>query len=47
MFGTISKPLLRWVWLYMPIIPALWKLRQEDFKFKANLDYIAKAYLKK
>jgi hypothetical protein len=31
----------------MPVIPALWRLRQEDHKFEASLDYILKAYLKK
>jgi hypothetical protein len=29
-----------WVWWYMSVISALWRLRQKDHKFKANLDYI-------
>jgi hypothetical protein len=34
-------------WWYMPIIPELRKLRQEDGKFKASLSNIARPYLKK
>jgi hypothetical protein len=26
----------------MPIIPVLWRLRQENFKFDASLDYIVR-----
>jgi hypothetical protein len=32
---TIKKNLC-WVWWYMPIIPALRRLRQEDYEFKAT-----------
>jgi hypothetical protein len=28
-----------WVWWHIAIIPALWKLRQEDLAFKGNLSY--------
>jgi hypothetical protein len=31
----------------MPVISALWRLRQEDLKFKTNLSYIARSCLKK
>jgi hypothetical protein len=31
----------------MPVIPALRRLRQKDYKFKANLGYIAEPCLKK
>lgn len=30
----------------MPIIPTLWKLRQEDLEFKAILDDTARPYFK-
>jgi hypothetical protein len=30
----------------MPIIPALWRLRQEDLMFEANLNCIARLSLK-
>jgi hypothetical protein len=26
-----------WVWWFRPIIPAIWKLKQEDQKFEANM----------
>jgi hypothetical protein len=29
-------------WWYMPIIPAFRRLREEDCKFKASLDYIGR-----
>jgi hypothetical protein len=31
----------------MPIISALWRLRQEDLKVEASLGYMARRYLKK
>jgi hypothetical protein len=30
------------VWWYMPVIPELKRLRQEDYKFEGSLGYIAK-----
>jgi hypothetical protein len=30
-----------------PVIPALWRLRQEDLKFKVSLGYIVRVCLKK
>jgi hypothetical protein len=33
------------VW-FMPVIPALWKLRQEDGNFKVSLHYLARLCLK-
>jgi hypothetical protein len=38
--------LLSRVWWYVPIIPALGRRRQEYCKFKANLSYITKIYIK-
>jgi hypothetical protein len=35
------------VWWDRPAIPALGKLRQENCKFKANLHYIMRSWLKK
>jgi hypothetical protein len=29
-----------WVWWYMPVIPALGKLSQEDHEFEDSLSYI-------
>jgi hypothetical protein len=34
------------VWWHTPIIPALGRPRQEDYKFKASLGYRAKSFLK-
>jgi hypothetical protein len=31
----------------VPIIPALWRLRQENHEFKVSLSYIVRPYLKK
>jgi hypothetical protein len=31
----------------MPVIPALWRLRQEEHKFEASLDYQARSSLSK
>jgi hypothetical protein len=36
-YVTFIKIILRLVWWYIPVIPALGKLRQEDHEFKANL----------
>jgi hypothetical protein len=31
----------RWLWWCMTVIPALWRLEQEDCKFEVSLDYTA------
>jgi hypothetical protein len=38
---------LRWAWQYMPIIPALGRLRQEDHKLETSLGYTVSLCLKK
>jgi hypothetical protein len=30
----------------MPIMPALWRVRQKDYEFKASLGYMARSCLK-
>jgi hypothetical protein len=35
------------MWQHVSIIPALWKLRQEDLEFKASLGYIVSSSVKK
>jgi hypothetical protein len=35
------------VWWYTTVIPAVWRLRQEDLKVKASLEYIMRPCLKK
>jgi hypothetical protein len=42
-----KKRKLRQVWWFTSIIPALWRLRQEDRKFKASLGYLERLCLKK
>jgi hypothetical protein len=45
--NCLKVNLLSWVWWNMPAISALRRLRHEDHKFKANLDYIKRPRLKK
>jgi hypothetical protein len=35
------------LWWYTPVIPALRRLKQEDYKFKASLGLTLRSYLKK
>jgi hypothetical protein len=42
---TEKKPQLGMV-VYMPIIPALRRLRQKDLEFKASLGYVTRPYVK-
>jgi hypothetical protein len=35
------------MWQSMPVIPELWKWRQEDYQFKVKLNNIVRYYLKK
>jgi hypothetical protein len=35
-----------WEWLQTPIIPALWRLGQENHEFETNLSYIVRCCLK-
>jgi hypothetical protein len=35
-----------WAWWFMPIIPAVGRLRQEDHEFQASLGVIARSRLK-
>jgi hypothetical protein len=37
---VIKSEILSKVWWYMPITPVHGRLRQEDFKFEANMGYI-------
>jgi hypothetical protein len=42
----IFKKLINcWAWWFMPVSPALKKLRQEDQEFKVRLGYKLSAYL--
>jgi hypothetical protein len=34
-----------WVWWYMPVIPVLGRLRQEDQEFEANVESIVRPCL--
>jgi hypothetical protein len=34
------------MWWFMPVIPALGRLRQKDWKFEVSMDYIARLWLK-
>jgi hypothetical protein len=44
---SFQKVQYGWVWWYISIIPALGKLRQEDWDFKARLGYIRDPVSKK
>jgi hypothetical protein len=39
----IRSIILIWAWKFMPVIPALRKLRLEDFKFEASLGSIVRS----
>jgi hypothetical protein len=41
------KIISHWVWWGTPVSPALRRLKQEDHKFKATLDYIVRPCLRK
>jgi hypothetical protein len=41
LFIFLSKS--RWAWLYIPIIPAIKRQSEEDWKLKAKIGYLTKA----
>jgi hypothetical protein len=42
----LNKIYVNLAWWYKAIIPALWGLRQKEYKFKARLGYTVRACLK-
>jgi hypothetical protein len=44
--AAIKKTRKSRVWAHTPVIPALGRLRQEDWKFQVSLGYIARLNLK-
>lgn len=43
---VLYKPTGNWVSGCTPVITALWRIKQEDCKIRASLDYVASLYLK-
>jgi hypothetical protein len=41
MRGRNRKDILSWAWWYMPVIPELRRLKQEDCEFEVTLRYTA------
>jgi predicted glycosyl hydrolase (DUF1957 family) len=42
----LKKFFLSWAWWYIPVIPALGRLRQEDHQFEVNLGFTVRPCLK-
>jgi hypothetical protein len=45
--GTYADDKPHWVWWFVPVIPALRRLRQKHQEFHASLGFIVRTYLKK
>lgn len=46
MLKVLYEPIGNWVWWFIPVITALWRMRQEDCKTKASPGCVASLDLK-